>query len=230
MKSIEIIGFKRANLGKKYVGDLRANALVPCVVYGKGEVIHFQSPMRLFRELVYTNEAYFVTLNIEGNMKKCILQDIQFHPVSEMILHADFYELKEDKLIKMDIPVKIDGTALGVQKGGKLILKMNKLKVKAIPDKMPDNISIDVTNLDLGKSIKVSDIKTVDYTITNERHSTIITIPITRATKETEEQEKKAAENTAPVSTGTKTAPAKAAPAKAAPAKAAPAKAYPKKS
>ncbi|MDI9355897.1 MAG: 50S ribosomal protein L25/general stress protein Ctc [Chitinophagaceae bacterium] len=223
MKSIEIIGFKRANLGKKYVADLRANALVPCVVYGNGEVIHFQSHMRLFRELIYTNEAYFVTLNIEGNIKKCILQDIQFHPVSEIILHADFYELKEDKPIKMDIPVKVNGTAVGVQKGGKLILKMNKLKIKAIPHKMPDNIPIDVTDLDLGKNIKVFNITTVDYTILNNRQSTIITIPITRATKETEEQANKPVSSTSASSTATKPSPAS-------PAKVSPTKTPPKKS
>ena len=110
MKTLEVIGFKRANLGKKEAKRLRAEGNVPCVVYGGKEEIHFYSPMILFRDLVYTPDAHMVELNIEGEKRKSILQDIQFHPVSEIILHADFLELHSDKEVKMEIPVKLEGT------------------------------------------------------------------------------------------------------------------------
>jgi len=111
METIEIIGYKRANLGKQNSKKLREEGNVPCVVYGGKEQIHFHSPMILFRDLVYTPGANFVKLNIEGVEKDAILQDIQFHPVSETILHADFLELQDDKKVKMEIPVKIIGNS-----------------------------------------------------------------------------------------------------------------------
>ena len=131
MKTVEIIGYKRANLGKTESKKLRSESFVPCVVYGGKEQIHFSAPMILFRDLVYTPEARFVELNIEGKITKAILQDIQFHPVSEVILHADFLELFDNKLIKMSIPVVTHGTAPGIQSGGKLIMKMPKLMIKS---------------------------------------------------------------------------------------------------
>ena len=108
MKTLEIIGYKRANLGKAESSRLRAEGNVPCVLYGGKVQIHFYAPMILFRSLVYTDEAHFVHLNIEGLEFQAILQDIQFHPVSEVILHADFLELLEGKPVKMDIQVKLD--------------------------------------------------------------------------------------------------------------------------
>ena len=118
MKTIEIIGYQRANLGKKEAKQLRSEGNVPCVVYGGDEQIHFYAPMILFRNLVYTADAHFAHLNIEGVEKQCILQDIQFHPVNETILHADFLELHEGKKVKMDIPILLKGTPIGVGKGG----------------------------------------------------------------------------------------------------------------
>ena len=116
METIEIIGYKRANLGKKNSKKLREEGNVPCVVYGGNEQLHFHSPMILFRDLIYTPGANFVKLNIDAVEKDAILQDIQFHPVSEVILHADFLELQENKKIKMEIPVKIIGDSPGVLK------------------------------------------------------------------------------------------------------------------
>ena len=181
MKTVEIIGFKRANLGKKESKDLRLDGSVPCVLYGGKEQVHFQAPMILFRDLVYTPDAHIVDLNIEGNEYKCILQDIQFHPVSETILHADFLQLFENKAVKMDIPVKFEGTAPGVIAGGKLITKLRKITVKALPADLPDFITVDISQLALGKSIRVSEVNAENYEILNNPAISIATVEIPRA-------------------------------------------------
>jgi large subunit ribosomal protein L25 len=181
MKSVEIIGFKRANLGKSESKALREEANVPCVLYGGKEQIHFHSPMILFRDLVYTPDAYEVELNIEGDIYRSILQDIQFHPVSETILHADFLLLRDDKEVKIEIPVKVDGVAPGVQKGGKLVTKLRKLKVKALPVNIPDYITVDVSNLDLGKTIKVGEIPTENFTVLNAPNIPVVAVDVPRA-------------------------------------------------
>src|SRR6186997_3501286 len=123
MKTIEIIGYRRANLGKSGSQKLRDEGNVPCVLYGGDSQVHFHAPMILFRDLVYTNEAHFVHLNVEGEECRAILQEVQFHPVSEVILHADFLRISEDRKIKMSIPVRLAGTAPGVAKGGALVRK-----------------------------------------------------------------------------------------------------------
>ena len=181
MKTVEIIGFKRANLGKAEVKKLRSESNVPCVLYGGKDQLHFYSPMILFKDLVYTSEARFVHLNIEGEERKAILQDIQFHPVSETILHADFLELFDNKEIKMNVPVRLIGTAPGVQKGGKLISKLRHLTVKAKPASMPEFIDVDVSDLDLGKTTKVGAISKTDYEILNNPLVSIASVEVPRA-------------------------------------------------
>lgn len=181
MKTLEIIGYKRANLGKKESKDLRLDGSVPCVLYGGNEQVHFHSPMILFRDLVYTGDAHMVELNIEGDKYNCILQDIQFHPVSEVILHADFLQMFEDKEVKMDIPVKYEGSAPGVIAGGRLISKLRKITVKALPANMPDFIPVDISKLALGKSVKVSEIKAENFEIQNNPANTIATVEVPRA-------------------------------------------------
>lgn len=181
MKKVEIIGYKRANLGKAYAKQLRSEGNVPCVVYGTSEQVHFYTPMILFRDLVYTPESHIVDVNIEGDVHTCILQDIQFHPVSEYILHADFLELHKDKPVKLEIPIKFVGNAPGVVKGGKLITKLRKVKIKALPDNLPDYIEVDISELDLGKSVKVRDIKAENVEILNSPLVTIATIETPRA-------------------------------------------------
>lgn len=181
MKTVEIIGFKRANLGKKESADLRLAAQVPCVLYGNGEQVHFYAPMILFRDLVYTPEARMVDLNIEGTIYHAILQDIQFHSINDIILHADFLQLKDDREIKMEIPVKFVGTAPGVMKGGKMYIKLRKLAIKALPKNMPDQIEVDITALDLGKSVRVSEVKAKNFVVTNNPLNSIATIEVPRA-------------------------------------------------
>lgn len=183
MKYLEIIGFKRANLDSASLSELRESGNVPCVVYGPGikEQIHFYSPIILFRDLIYTPEVHMVDLNIEGTIIKAVLKDAQFHPVSEALLHADFVAFSDDKPIKFEIPVKVEGSSPGLAKGGKLELKTRVLKVKGLAKDFPDVIPIDISNLDLGKSFKVEDVKVKGFEILTNPNVSIVTIGIPRA-------------------------------------------------
>lgn len=181
MKTVEIIGYNRANLGKSESKRLREQSHVPSVLYGGKEQIHFYTPMILFKDIVYTDQVCFVDLNIEGHKTRAILQDIQFHPVSEMILHADFLELHKDREIKMNIPLVAVGTAPGVRAGGKLIQKIKTVTVKALPDNMPNIIEVDINDLTIGKIIKIGDLKTNKYEITNSPLVSIFSVEVPRA-------------------------------------------------
>jgi large subunit ribosomal protein L25 len=183
MKTIEIIGYRRANLGKSDSQKLRAEGLVPCVLYGGNEQIHFYSPVILFRDLVYTNEAHFVHLNIEGEESEAILQDIQFHPVSELIFHVDFLRISENKKVKMNIPARLVGMAPGVAKGGTLVKKRDSLKVFALPKDMPDHIDVDVSTLDFHHAIKVGDIKSGDLKFLDPKQASVAVVEVPRAAK-----------------------------------------------
>ncbi|MCP4520686.1 MAG: 50S ribosomal protein L25/general stress protein Ctc [Cytophagales bacterium] len=186
MKTTEIVGFKRATneLGTAFSKRLRAEGNVPCVLYGGEEVIHFHAPMYLFRDLLYTPDSYIVDLNVEGVEKKCILQDVQFHPVSDMILHVDFLEISEDKPVKMDVPVKITGAAEGVKIGGVLVIKTRKLRVKALPSQLPDYVEANVDGLQLGKSLKVESIKAEGYEILNAKSVSVASVTIPRSLRQ----------------------------------------------
>ncbi len=194
MKSVEIIGYQRANLGKTESKRLREEGFVPSVLYGGKEQIHFYSPNILFRELVYTSDAHFVHLNIEGDERKAILQDIQFHPVSEMIMHADFLELFDDKPVKMKVPVKTTGTAPGVQQGGKIVMKLKYVTLKAFPKDMPAFVSVDVSNLNLGKSIRVASIERSNFEVLNNDLVTIASVETPRALRGKGVEEEEGAE------------------------------------
>ncbi|MBL6445265.1 50S ribosomal protein L25/general stress protein Ctc [Fulvivirga sp. 29W222] len=193
MKTVEIIGYKRANLGKSVAKKLRAEGNIPCVLYGGDEQVHFYAPMILFRELVYTDEAHFVNLNIEGVEYQAIMQDIQFHPVSEVILHVDFLQLFKGKHIKMDIPVHFEGTSPGVAKGGTLIKKRRYLKVKSLPKDMPEFINVNLSKLDFGKAIKVGEIEENNFEILDTKIASVAVVEIPRAlrgkTQAAEEEE-----------------------------------------
>jgi large subunit ribosomal protein L25 len=183
MKTVEIIGYKRANLGKAGSQKLRDEGLVPCVLYGGNEQVHFYSPMILFRELVYTNEAHFVHINIEGEESQAIIQEVQFHPVSEVILHADFLRISEDRKIKMNIPVRLVGQAKGVAKGGTLVRKRAALKVYGFPKDMPDHIDVEVSDLDFHHAIKIGDMKMEGLEFLDPKQATIAAVEVPRAAK-----------------------------------------------
>ncbi|RZS96959.1 50S ribosomal protein L25/general stress protein Ctc [Cecembia calidifontis] len=183
MKSLEIIGFKRANLDSAELKQIREEGNVPCVVYGPAikEQIHFYSPAILFRDLIYTPDVHMVDLNIEGQKMKAVLKDAQFHPVSEVLMHADFLAFSEDKPIKFEIPVEIVGTSPGVQKGGKLEMKTRKLAVKGLAANLPDRIQVDISGLELGKSFKVGELKVEGFEILTSSNVSVVTIGIPRA-------------------------------------------------
>ncbi|MHA6248964.1 50S ribosomal protein L25/general stress protein Ctc [Pontibacter sp. CAU 1760] len=189
MKTLEIIGFKRANLGKQQSKELRNESFVPGVLYGNGEQVHFYAPVILFRDLIYSPEVYEVDLNVEGTHYRAVLQDAQFHPVNEMLLHVDFLQLQDDKQVKLDIPVKFVGTSPGVIAGGKLSVKLRSLKVKAIPANLPDYVEVDISELELGKSIKVSKVTPDNYEILTNPNSPIATVTVPRALKSAQMEE-----------------------------------------
>lgn len=186
MKTIEIIGFKRANLTKSQIAELRYAGNVPCVVYGAGVNEQFYAPTILFKDLIYTPEARFVKLNIEGKIYTAIKQEVQFHPVNDMIMHVDFLLLDDTKEVKMNIPVKLNGTAAGVLKGGKLIQRLTHVMVKALPKAMPEVINLNITDLEVGKSVRVSDIKAEGFVVLKTAATPIASIEVTRAMKEQE--------------------------------------------
>lgn len=218
MKTIEIVGYKRANLGKADSQKLRNEGYVPCVVYGGNEQVHFYAPMILFRDVVYTNEAHFVHLNIEGDECQAILQDVQFHPVSEIILHADFLKIAEDRKIKMSIPARLVGKAKGVDKGGALIQKRTALKVYGYPKDMPDHIDVDVAELDFHHAIKVGDMKIEGLEFLDPKQASIAVVEVPRAAKLAAEDAAKAAETPAAAAAPAAGAAAPAAAAAAKPA------------
>ena len=215
MKTVEIIGYRRANLGKTEAKSLREEGSVPCVLYGGNEQVHFHSPLILFRDIVYTNEAHFVHMNIEGDECQAILKEVQFHPVSEMILHADFLRISEDRKIKMEIPARLVGQAPGVEKGGALVQKRSSLKVFGFPKDMPDHIDVDVSTLDFHHAIKVSDVKMDNLEFLDPKQASIAVVEVPRSAKMAAEDEAaKAAAATATPAEGA-AAPAAGAPAAA---------------
>ncbi|GAB1445509.1 MAG: 50S ribosomal protein L25/general stress protein Ctc [Cyclobacteriaceae bacterium] len=187
MKTIEIIGYKRANLGKVGAQRAREEGNVPAVLYGGENQVHFVAPMILFRDLVYTNEAHFVHLNIEGEEHQAVLQEVQFHPVSEIILHADFLQINEGRKIKMDIPIRIQGQAAGVSKGGTLVRKKASLKVYGYAKDMPDHIDVDVSTLDFHHAIKVMDMKMPNLEFLDPKRASIAVVEVPRAAKMADE-------------------------------------------
>lgn len=195
MKTLEIVGYYRKDLGSKYAKNLRKDAQVPCVLYGTDVHIHFSAPMILFRDLVYTQDAHKVLLNIEGDTHEAILQDIQFHPISEIILHADFLLLEKDKPVKMNVPIRFTGQGKAIQAGGKLNPKLRYLTVEALPDNLPADISISVEELELGKSIKVNEIQSEEnnYKILNNPLVSVVAVEIPRAVRQKQKEDEAAA-------------------------------------
>ncbi len=183
MKSVEIIGSKRAALGKKDTKRLRAAELVPCVLYGGEEPIHFQTNAAEFRKVIYTPNVYLIDLNIDGDKYAAVMQDVQFHPVEEQILHCDFLRISDDKPIKIEVPVKVEGYAVGMRAGGKMKLNLRRLKVRGLAKNIPDTIQINIDDLDLGQSIKVGQLNIENLEFLNSKAVPVVTIMVTRAAR-----------------------------------------------
>ena len=203
MKSITINGSTRKVLGKKSTKELRKQEMVPCVLYGEGEPVHFSAKELDFSKLVYTPNAHTVKIVLEKKELDAILQDIQFHPLSDKILHVDFYQLSENKEVSMEIPVKIEGSAPGVLiSGGVLILNQRKLRVKALPKNLPDFITADISKLELGDKLYSSELKDEKYEFLHPDNTVVCQVKVARTSlKEIEETEAEVSEETAEGST-----------------------------
>jgi len=195
MKSITIQGVKRESVGKAATRTLRNADQVPCVVYGGNEPLHFSTDEKSFKNLVYTPEAHTVNLELaDGTKLNAILQDIQFHPVTDKIIHADFYQLHDDKPVTIEIPVRLTGRARGVVNGGVLRFNMRKLKVRAIPGNLPDEIVVDVTPMRIGHKKYVESIRNNDYTILHPDNAVIVAVRTSRTAVADEDEEETTAE------------------------------------
>ena len=190
MKEIAINGQKREATGKKASKLMRKEGLVPCNLYGevKGEnglpeALSFAAPMAELRKAVYTPHVYIVNLNIDGKERKAIIKELQFHPTTDTLLHADFYEVTEQKAITVGIPVKLNGLAQGVRDGGKLNLSIRKIDVKAPYKNIPEILNIDVTNLALGKAIKVGELSFEGLELVTPAQVVVCSVKETRASK-----------------------------------------------
>jgi large subunit ribosomal protein L25 len=183
MKSITIKGSKRESVGKVATKALRNAGRVPCVLYGGGEPLHFSAPELDFSKLVYTPNAHTVEIILGDDSKiNAILQDIQFHPLTDKILHADFYQLFDDKEISMNIPVKLEGSAPGVIiSGGVLSRNKRKLRVKAFPANLPDFITIDISKLELGNKIYTESLQNDSYSILHPDNTVVCQVRTSRA-------------------------------------------------
>lgn len=180
MKSITITGSKRESVGKVATKALRNAGKVPCVLYGGDKALHFSADETAFKNLVYTPNVYTAKIEFEGNKYNAILQDIQFHPVSDKILHIDFYQLFDDKMVTMAIPVQLVGTAPGIIRGGSLRFAMRKLNVRALPKDLPDYIDADISKLDIGDKLYVTEMKSKKFSILNPENTVVAQVRTSR--------------------------------------------------
>lgn len=181
MKSILIKGSERESVGKAATKTLRNAGLVPCVVYGGNEPVHFSAEEKAFKNLVYTPNAHTVEIDLGKKKISAILQDIQFHPISDRILHIDFFELNKDREVTIEIPVRVIGTSRGVLSGGVLRLAQRKLKVKALPDNLPDFIDADITDLEMGNKLYITALKSDKYTFLHPDNTVVAQVRVSRA-------------------------------------------------
>ncbi|MGZ3945784.1 MAG: 50S ribosomal protein L25/general stress protein Ctc [Mucilaginibacter sp.] len=187
MKSIAISGSPRENVGKRDAKELRYEGLVPAVLYGGKTQTHFSVSAADLKPVIYTPVVHFIDITVAGTKTQAIIQDIQFHPLTEQILHVDFLELDEKKPIAIEIPIRITGTSPGVKMGGKMVQKLRKLRIKALPKDHLDNIDVSIEGLEVGKSVRVGDLKFDKLTITNAKEDTILSITTSRALRQAEQ-------------------------------------------
>ena len=187
MKTIEIKAFPREHLGKKSTNSLRAEDNVPCVMYMEKENLHFYAHENTFRGLVYTPDVFLVNLEVAGKSYKAVMKEIQFHPVSDRLQHIDFMQVSEDKPVTIDIPLKITGESSGVKAGGKLRVKRRTLKVKGLTKYIPDHMTIDITGLGIGQSVKIGDLNYENLDIIDNKRAMIVAVEVSRVSLKEEE-------------------------------------------
>jgi len=194
MKSITIKGSKRESVGKVATKALRNAGMVPCVIYGGEKPVHFSAEEKAFKKLVYTPDVFTASLDVDGQKTTAILQDIQFHPVSDRILHVDFYQLFDDKEVTMNIPVKLTGTSPGVLNGGSLRFTNRKLKIKALPANLPDYVTADISGLKIGSKLLVTSLFNDEYTFMHPDNTVVVQVRTSRNATATAEAEEEATE------------------------------------
>jgi large subunit ribosomal protein L25 len=189
MKSIGFEGVARQGNGKKLAAQLRREGQIPCNLYGTGKETLFSAKEISFDKLINTPEVYLIDLDIAGKKAQAILKEVQYHPVTDRVIHADFLEVTADKEVQIKVPVKLIGTAAGVREGGKLMAPLRKIKVKAIPANLPDGVEIDIKNLNIGDKIKVAELGERPYKILEPKGSVIVAVKTTRNALKDEEVE-----------------------------------------
>ncbi len=192
MKSISIKGQERESVGKVATKAARNAGLVPCVVYGGEQPVHFTAEEKAFKSLVYTPNVHTVAIDLGGKKVDAILQDIQFDPVSDKILHIDFYQLHADKEITMEVPVKVVGNSKGVMAGGVLRLNQRKLKVRALPANLPDFVEADITELEMGNKLYITKLPTNNFKLLQPDNTVIAQVRISRAAMKAAQEAAKA--------------------------------------
>ena len=188
MKSIAISGSPRENVGKRDAKELRYKGLVPAVLYGGEKQYHIAVSAGDLKSLIYSPDAQFVELNVDGNKYKAIAQEIQFHPLNEQVVHIDFLQLFDDKVVSMNIPIKLTGVSPGVRAGGKLTQKLRSLRVKSLPSNMPQFIEVNIGHLEVGKSVRVEEVKIENVKVLNNSDDTIVSVVMSRALRQAEQE------------------------------------------
>ena len=183
MKTIQISVEKRTELGKKSTRDLRKADHVPCVMYGGAEVLHFQAHENDFRHIVYTPTAFLVELNLNGEVHKAVMQELQFHPVTDKLFHIDFVEVFDDKPVTVELPITLNGAAIGIKNGGKARQRRRVLKVRGLIANLPDVLEIDINDIDIGEVIKIGDLSYDDLEILDPSRSMIFAVVSSRISK-----------------------------------------------
>ncbi len=198
MKTVSLSGSPRENVGKKDAKKHRREGKIPCVLYGGKEQVHFTIPEKEFSKIIFTPEVYILKISINGSEYQAILQDVQYHPVSDVVLHADFLEVIPGKPVVIGVPVKVTGNAPGVIKGGKLRKKLRKLLVKGLVEDLPEVIEISISKLDLNDNVKVRDLSLPNLEFMNHPNSEILGVKTARGAgmdePEEEEEEGEGAE------------------------------------
>ena len=195
MKSITIKGSERESVGKKSSKALRNAGKIPCVIYGGDNPLHFSADELSFKDLVYTPNAHTVVIELEGGSKvKAVMQDIQFHPVTDRILHVDFYQLFEDKPVTMSIPVRLQGNSPGVRNGGRLLFRKRKLVIRALPDNLPDFFNVDISKLRIGDLISVESLKSDNFSILHPDSTVVVQVKTARTAVMVEEEDEEGLE------------------------------------
>jgi len=193
MKSIAISGSVRQNVGKRDARELRYAGNVPAVLYGGPEQTHLFVSAADLKPVLYTPDLVFVELDVNGKKTRAIVQEAQFHPLTDRVTHVDFLELSDDREVSVNVPIKLTGTSPGVKMGGKLVQKLRKLRVRALPDNLPQEIEVPMEPLEVGKSVRVSEIELKDAKVLNNADDTIVSVVMSRALRQAEQEAAKAA-------------------------------------